>query len=133
MPSAWAGRESTPLAQNEIQEEGHMRKVMSVVLGLGVLTWTAAAVHAQGALGGLGDAAKQGASDAVKQKVDDTLGVQGATDKAANPNAATKQAADDATNNANGAAAGAAQGAVGNAAGGMKEAPQPAADGDDAQ
>lgn len=110
-----------------------MRKVMTVVLAMGILTWASVPARAQGALGGLGDAVKQGASDAAKQKVDDTLGVQGATDKAANPNAAAKQAAGDATNSANGAAAGAAQGAVGNAAGGMKEAPQPAADGDDAQ
>ena len=109
-----------------------MRRAMMVFLGLGVLTWTTAAVHAQGALGGLEDAAKKGAADAAKQQIDNTLGVQGASDKAANPQGAAKQAADDATNNANNAAAGAAQGAVGNAAGGAQNAPQPAGGGDDA-
>lgn len=110
-----------------------MRKVLTVALAVGVLAWTAAAVRAQGALGGLGDAVKKNAGDAAKQQVNDTVGVPGAADKMADPNAAAKQATDDATDAAKARAAGAVQGAVGETMGGMKKAVQPPAGADEPQ
>ena len=97
-----------------------MRKKMSIALGVGALMWTASAVCAQNVLGGLGDAAKKGASDAAKQKADDTVGVPGAADKAANPKGAAKDAANGAQRDANDRATGATHDAVNGAMGGTK-------------
>lgn len=41
--------------------------VATIVLGLGIVTVSGTAVHAQ--FGGMGDATKQGATDAVKERV----------------------------------------------------------------
>lgn len=95
-----------------------MRKVLlSVVLSLGVVVWSAAASRAQGAFG-LGDALKKGATDAAKQKANQAVGVPGAADAAVNPKGAVKGAADSAASDANTRATGAARDTVSGALGG---------------
>jgi hypothetical protein len=110
-----------------------MRKMMTVVLGLAVLMWTAGAARAQTGFGGLGDAVKKDVGDAAKKEVDNTLGVP-AADKAANPNAAAKEGADAAKGDVKARAAGAvdvAPGAAGQDTGAAKKAEAPDDDGDE--
>lgn len=96
-----------------------MRRAMAISLGLGtLLLWPAGALHAQGNLRGLGDAVKKGASDAAKKEVDEAVGVPGVADKAADPKAAGRAAADDTKRDASGRVEGATDDAVKGALGG---------------
>ena len=83
-----------------------MRRTAGIVVGLAVLVGTAGAVRAQ--WGDMGNAVKQGAADAAKQKADEAAGTSGAADKAANPKGAVKDAAQGAKGEAKDSATGAA-------------------------
>lgn len=87
-----------------------MRKAVTIILGVAMFMGTAGAAGAQ--MGAMGDALKKGAADTAKQGVDNALGVQGAGDAAANPNAAAKDAAAAPAADAAGGGAGAAPAAA---------------------
>jgi len=70
-----------------------MRSAVTIILGVAMLTGTAAVAGAQTGMDAMGDTLKKGAADTAKQGVDNALGVQGSGDAAANPKAAAKDAA----------------------------------------
>ena len=108
-----------------------MRTMTAIAVGLGMLLYTAGGAQAQNAWSNLGNAVKKDVENAAKQQVDETTGVKGAGEAAANPKGAAQAAADaakaDAKANTDAAAGGVADDVnrVKNAADAVKAVGQP--------